>query len=183
MLCRNLSYKVSLLRRLRKSLNSFLLGKIYVSYIQPVLDYAVAIWGHCTENNKALIKRIQHRAARIVTGQFDYVNIRGQDLMTQLGWQSIDQRRDYYTACLMYHGVNDLAPMHINNEISLVSEMHEARTRSATNRNVCIPKPNVELYKKSFRYHGSVTWNALPDELKSASDQLCFKALYKDLYF
>ena len=182
-LCRNLAYKIALMRRLSKSLNSTVLSKIYISYIQPVLDYAVSIWGHCTDTNKAFITRMQHRAARIVTGQFDYINVRGRDLMIQLGWQTIDQRRDYFTACLMYQGINNIAPIHINNEIDLVSEIHDAQTRSALNGNVYTPKPNLEIYKNSLRYYGSIIWNDLPAELKSAQDQRDFKRRYKDCYF
>ena len=128
-LCRNLSYKVSMLGRLRKIMSPVMLNRIYLTYIQPSLDYAISVWGHCNQNFKKCVIRIQHRAARIVTGQFDYVNVRGHDLMTQLNWQSVDQRRDYFTANIMFKSINGIAPVHIRNEISLVSEIHDGNTR------------------------------------------------------
>ena len=103
--------------------------------------------------------------------------------MTQLGWQTINQRRDYFTACLMYQGVQNIAPIHINNEITLVSEIHNTQTRAALNGNIYTPKPNLEIYKHSLRYHGSTVWNALPAELKSAQDQFDFKRQYKEHFF
>lgn len=76
-LCKILSAKVAILGRLRKVLNPMVLNKVYMTCIQPVFDYAISLWGHCSEYNKSLVTRIQHRAARIITGQFDYINVRG----------------------------------------------------------------------------------------------------------
>ena len=158
--------------------------RIYLQCIQPVLDYAISIWGHCNESYKGLIVRIQHRAARIVSNEFDYINVRGEELMNQLRWQTLDQRRDYFTATLMFKCLNnDMAPAHLRNEVSLSSEIHDVQTRFALNHNVAIPKPNIEIYKKSFKYHGSLIWNALPSELKHAGDLREFKGLYKRMYF
>ena len=182
-LCKVLSGKVAVLGRLRKVLNEHILKKIYISCIQPVFDYAISLWGHCSQTDKSLVTRIQHRAARIITGQFDYVNVRGQELITNLHLQTIEKRRDYFTACLMYKCLNNTAPLHLINEISLVSETHDVFTRSAQQNNVHVPFPNLELYKKSFKYHGAITWNSLPAELKQSRDISEFKYLYKQLYF
>ena len=102
-------------------------------------------------------------------------------------WLNLTDRvltnRDYFTANIMFQCINGTAPIHLRNEVSLVSEIHDARTRSAENSNVMAPKPNIELFKKSFRYHGSQVWNALPGELKSAETIDYFKYLYKKEYF
>ena len=94
-LCRNVSSKLAVLNRLRKVLNKTLLRKQYMSCIQPCIDYAVSVWGSCTEQTKDLICRLQRRAARIIAGNFDFINTRGADLMKDLGWQTLDIRRDY----------------------------------------------------------------------------------------
>ena len=182
-LCKTLSAKVAVLGRLRKILNSFVLKKIYMTCVQPVFDYAISLWGHCSEYDKSLITRVQHRAARIITGQFDYRTVRGHDLVTELRFQTIEQRRDYFTACLMYKCLNNIGPLHLTNEISLVSEIHNAYTRSAQQNNVHVPMPNSELFKKSFKYHGAIIWNSLPAELKQAEHVEEFKYLYKQIYF
>ena len=83
----------------------------------------------------------------------------------------------------MFKSTNGIAPVHIRNEISLVSEIHDVNTRLAQNYNAIIPKPNIEHYKKSFNYHGHQIWNALPVELKSAETLDYFKHLYKKEYF
>ncbi len=37
---------------------------------------------------------VQKRAARIVTGNFDFINVRGQDIMNKLGCQTLEQRKN-----------------------------------------------------------------------------------------
>ena len=83
----------------------------------------------------------------------------------------------------MYKCLNDTAPLHLINEISLVSEIHGENTRSAQEKNVQVPMPNLELFKKSFKYHGAVTWNSLPADLKKADNIGKLKNLYKHTYF
>ena len=48
---------------------------IYSSIIQPQFDYAITIWGYTCDNNLHKIQRLQNRAARIVTGNYDYYNV------------------------------------------------------------------------------------------------------------
>ena len=130
-LCRKLNYKIFLLGRIKKFLNKKLLSMLYKTNIQPTIDYAISIWSFCSDNNKNLIRRLQHRAARIVCNDFDYINTRGETLMRELGWQSIEQRRDYFVATLMYKCINGMAPSRIMNEITKVSDTHDVNTRLA----------------------------------------------------
>ena len=53
----------------------------------------------------------------------------------------------------------------------------------SVNGDVYTPKPNLEIYKNSLRYHGSIIWNDLSVELKSAQDHLDFKRQYKEHFF
>ena len=69
-----------------------------------------------------MVQRLQHRAARIVLGNFDFINVRGHDLGQQLGWQTIDQRRDYYIATLMHKCIHETAPIHLQNEMTMTNE-------------------------------------------------------------
>ena len=71
--------------RLKSVLSSQMLMYIYTSIIQPKIDYAISIWGYTTAHNINKVQRLQNRAARILTGNFDYVNTRGIDLVKNLG--------------------------------------------------------------------------------------------------
>ena len=89
--------------------------------------------GYCSEHFKYLIQRLQHRAARIVLDNFDYNNVRGIDLIQKLGWQAIDTRRDYYTACLMDKCIYKTAPVRVSNDTVFASDSHNVPTRASIN--------------------------------------------------
>ena len=75
----SISKIISRLSRLKPVLPSQMLMYIYTSIIQPKIDYAISIWGYTTAHNINKVQRLQNRAARILTGNFDYVNTRGID--------------------------------------------------------------------------------------------------------
>ena len=91
---KKLVFIISRLSRLKPVLPSQMLMYIYMSIIQPKIDYAISIWGYATAHNINKVQRLQNRAARILTGNFDYVNTRGIDLVKTLGLMNVSQRRD-----------------------------------------------------------------------------------------
>ena len=128
-LCRNVSSKLAVLNRLRKVLNKTLLRKQYISCIQPCIGYAVSIWGSCLEQTKDLFCRLQRRAARIIAGNFEFINTMGADLMTDLGWQTLDIRRDHFISTLMYKCIRGNAPVRLTNELIMTADTHDCNTR------------------------------------------------------
>ena len=182
-LCRNVSSKLAVLNRLRKVLNKTLLHKQYISCIQPCIDYAVSVWGSCSEQTKYLICRPQRRAARIIAGNFDFINTRGADLMKDLGWQTLDIRRDYFLSTLMYKCIKGNAPVRLTNELIMTADTHDCITRASTRGVLQVPKPSSELFRNSFRYKGTTLWNSLPSHIKDAPDVDRFKCLYKKWFF
>ena len=73
---KKLVFIVSRLSRLKPVLPSQMLMYIYTSIIQPKIDYAISVWGYTTAHNSNKVQRLQNRAARILTGNLDYVNTR-----------------------------------------------------------------------------------------------------------
>ncbi len=57
-LTRVLSYKLCILTKANKYMNSTLLNMIYIRSIQPCLHYACSAWGNCSEGSKlSLLKQ------------------------------------------------------------------------------------------------------------------------------
>ena len=52
--------------------------------------------GLTTAYNINKVQRLQNRAARILTGNFDYVNTRGIDLVKNLGLMNVIQRQMFH---------------------------------------------------------------------------------------
>ena len=95
-LCKSLSFKIHFLGLLRKYLDARLLNILYKTIIQSCTDYCCSVWGNCCISYKSGLVRLQKRAARFVTGNFDFLTTHGLDLMKELSWQSLEQRRDYF---------------------------------------------------------------------------------------
>ena len=131
---------------------------------------------------KKNLLRTQKRAARIVKNNFNYEETSGIDLMKNLSWPNIEQRRDYFLAKLMYKCVNGLAPLRLCNEIEMYFDRHDFNTRNANSLNVIVPKPNLNSYKQTLRYAGAKIWNKLPNDLQNATSLSIFKCKCKQLY-
>ena len=58
--------------------------------------------GFTTAHNINKVQRLQNRAARILTGNFGYINTRGIDLVKNLGLMNVTQRRDYFMLITMF---------------------------------------------------------------------------------
>ena len=63
------------------------------------------------KSNINKLQCVQNYAARIITGNFDYLNTNSIDLIRSLRWASIQERCDYFTAVLMYKAIHGLTPM------------------------------------------------------------------------
>ena len=79
--CKKLVFIISRLSRLRRVLAPRILMYIYQGIIKPRFDYAIIIWGFTSKYNLSKVQRLQNRAARIITGDFDYVHVRGIDIV------------------------------------------------------------------------------------------------------
>ena len=152
--------------------------KVY-SIIQPKIDYAISIWGYTTAHNINKVQRLQNRAARILTGNFDYVNTRGIDLVKNLGLMNVIQRRDYFMLIMMFKSIHGLVPDYICDQITMQRDITVRTTRSTVNNNVHVPHILLECCKNAFAYRGPVLWNALPENIKKCETLNCFKKCVK----
>ena len=177
--CKTLNFKISKLSRLSKSLNNPTLLKIYNSVIQPSIDYALTVWGVTTGINLNKIQRMQNYAARIITKNFDYVNVRGIELVKQLGWMNVRQRFIYFQNLLMFKSIHGLVPVYLQNNVTLDNEIAQIHTRRHE-RNLYVPFPQNEFHKKMLFYRGAKTWNELPGNIKDCHEIKRFKLLLKN---
>ena len=76
------------------------------------IDYCLTVWGFTSSHNLHLIQEMQNRVARLITNNFDF-NTRGIDIVRDLGWLNITQRRDYFTALLVFKSLSGNLPDHI----------------------------------------------------------------------
>ena len=93
---------------------------------------------------------------------------------------TISERCEYFTAMLMFKAINGLVPNYLSDSIVMAGESHDRDTRLSESLDVHIPSHNSSALKRSFIYHGSVLWNALPEEIKASDSIFTFKKRYKE---
>ena len=68
-------YHINVMRKLKFQLYRKLLQIIYFSFIRPLLEFADVVWDNCTQYEANELEKIQHEAARIVSGATKLVSI------------------------------------------------------------------------------------------------------------
>ena len=181
-LAKSVAPKMYCLRKLRKSLPPSILNKIFSLCIQPHIDYCCTVWGFLPDGKINKVQHIQNSAARLVKNNFDFINVRGLQLVKDLGWQNFTERRDFMTSTLMFKSIHGLAPTYLSDQVTMIHDIIPYGTRSTYDMNVHIPPARTEYFKRSFQYTGGTLWNKLPDNVKESSTLLQFKNNYKQSY-
>ena len=173
-LCSNVASKLNRLRRLQNTVSKDVLCKIYLSMIQPCIDYAISVWGQTSQYNILKIQRLQNYAARIVTNNFDYIHCRGINIVNDLKWMNVKKRCDYFTCILMFKCIHGLAPNYLVDDVVMNFDVNGMFTRSH-DMNVYVPYVSSQFAKRSFKYSGAILWNELPSFLKDLHNISDFK--------
>ena len=173
-LCSSVACKLNRIRRFKSIVSTDVMRKIYLTTIQPCIDYGISVWGQTSECNLMKIQRLQNYAARLVTNNFDYYNCRSSELIKGLNWMTVRQRCAYFTIVLMFKCIHGLAPFYLVNNIVMNFDVNGLNTRSHP-MNVYLPNVTSQLAKRSFNYTGASLWNGLPAVLKDITDINIFK--------
>ena len=171
--CNSLLY---LLCRIKKYLSIPVRKLFYNSYILPHLDYCCTVWGNCNADILNKLFKFQKRAARIILNK--NTDTPSDELFNELKWLKIGDRIEYVKATLMYKALNDLAPNYLAKSFNFTSDIHNLSLRSTEHKDLYVPKPKTEIFRKSFAYSGSKLWNSLPVTVRGAATLPEFRQLY-----
>ena len=69
---------------------------------------------------------------------------------------------------MMYKSLHNLAPPYLGNKFTYTHDIHNLDLRSVRNQTLYVPRPNLELYRKSIAYSGPKIWNTLPESVRNA---------------
>ena len=161
-----ISAKVSkglgIMRRIKTFVTQSVMQSLYNSLILSYFDYCNMVWENTAKYNLQKIQKMQNRAARILTGSS--YDVPTTDLMRQLKWQTLEDRRDHKKALLMHKVKNGTAPDLIKNLFNICDNQNYS-LRSNLN-NFKLDKPKRNFMKKSISYSGAKFWNDLKNDLK-----------------
>ena len=152
-----------------------MLNEIYMTTIQPIIDYGITVWSTVPKYCINRIQRLQNFCARIINNNFDFINTRGLDLVKQMGWMNVVERVDYFTNLLIYKCINQVAPVYLQNEIILCSEIKKRELRNNKNLDVYIPLTSNGHKDRSIFIRGAKHWNSLPLNIRNSKSLQTFK--------
>lgn len=178
-LCNTISPKIGLLKRLKYFVPVECLKTIYNTTIQPLIDYCLTVWGFTSNVHVDKVQKLQNRAARIISGNYDFKNVRGLTLVKDMGWFNIRQRRDYLTATLVFKSLNGLSPDYLTDMFTYQRDINAYNTRLATTNELFVPKVNKSLYSQSLYVNGPTIWNSLPPSVRASTTLRSFKCNVK----
>ena len=166
-LCKAFSQKLSALKRM-KFLPRPVLEKIYFSTVISKITYCMSVWGNCSTAQFEKLEIIHGRAARMIYNLTRSTS--KEEGLSIAQWQPLGYIYKRRIAVLMHTIYNQ-------SKMDLV-EFEKLSPRSENSRNLMqlkVDRFKTEVGRNSFRYRGSVLWNALPYELKQTKDQNVFR--------
>ena len=137
----------------------------YKGLVRPVLDYGSSVWDPPGVVLQEELESVQKRAARFVTGNYNYEIGSMTGILGQLKWESLKKRRKDNRLILLYKGLKGKASVQTDDLIS--------KTRRCRNQHSMAfqtPIANTDVYKGSFFPQTNRDWNALPDSLISSAE-------------
>ena len=143
----------------------------YTTLVRPQLEYAAAIWDPHHKDKINQIEKVQRRAARWTSCNFD-TRASVSDMLETLGWRSLQQRRADARLCLFFKIVNNMVAVSLPDYI----QPNPRTSRRGHSRSFCQLHTGKNYYKYSFFPLAIVQWNALPEDVVSSPNLDIFKA-------
>ena len=140
----------------------------YNAYIKTHFDYCSIVWGNSTKNNINKINKLQRRACKLILDK-EYTCL--EEARNRLKILSFDESVFLQKAKTMYKIANKIALKYLIDLFQIRNTYANSTTsnlQSVSNRNFIIPKPNINLFKNSISYSGTIIWNSIPLEIKNA---------------
>ena len=127
----------------------------------------------CSDRNTLKIEKIQERGLRLI---FGFGDMSYSDMCKSAGVDLLYISRLKNLSMLVYRSVHEIGPKYLHDLFHMKENVYELKNET------CVTQPRVDSTTyglKSLRYHGSVVWNNLPNELKNCVSEIEFKSLLR----
>ena len=143
----------------------------YNTLVRPQLEYASAVWDPSTDKLIRQIDQVQRRAARWTVNNFCR-QASVTEIIENLGWRTLEQRRADARLCLFYKVVHGLVAVPLPDHVQYSNRISRY-CHSMTFRQV---STSTNYYKYSFFPLAIVQWNSLPESVATLQSLDAFKA-------
>jgi hypothetical protein len=170
--------KMGLIWRLRNEMPRYIVENIYTLYIRPQLEYGSIIYSNLTQEQSQRLESCQRMAAVACTGAYRRTNT--EDLLHEVGWPTLETRRNYNTLILMYKMSHNMTPPYLRNLLPLRQGRHHQTRHEET----FIPiRARTQKYNKSVIPATIRRWNALDSKIRTSPSISRFKLNLKKYMF
>ena len=138
--------KLNLMQPLKMKVDRKSLEIMYRSFVQPTMEYAIAVWGGTYDSDLAKLESIHLDAKRFITGATARSIIVKID--SEMPCASVQDRINAASLCMMYKITRGDAPQYLKDILLEINGQRHYRLRN--NINIRVPYCRLETYKKSF---------------------------------
>jgi len=140
-----------------------------LSLVRPTLENASTVWDPHTQACIQQLETVQRRAARFVKGHYHTTSSTSQ-MISDLGWPSLLQRRQQAKLCMVYRIVHELIEIPLPQNLQFRSS-----TTRGHNLRFIVPFCSTDYLRHSFFPSPVRLWNTLPEHTASAPSLEAFK--------
>ena len=169
--CKIISAKLALLRRIKRFLPLHYRKLFYNSYILPCIEYCITIWGNAPKVQIARVSKLQKSAARIILDKPS--DFPSKPLFQILDWMNINEKIYFSKAVLMYKSLNFQSPNYLTALFTQTVSPYDLRSEEC--HTLTIPRHNTKIFEKSLKYSGTQIWNDIPKHIKESINLPKFK--------
>ena len=150
----------------------------YKMLVRPKMEYASTVWDPHTDKQKDELEKVQRRAARVVTNRHRYTSS-VTDMLDDLKWETLEQRRKDARLILMYKVLKGDVSI-VCQELKLsISRPRRGIAAHSKNLDRCTCGTSYRL--NAFLPRTVRDWNALPEEVVTAACAKDFRQKLSEL--
>ena len=137
----------------------------YKTYVRPIMEYAATIWDPHTQQAINMLEAVQRRAARFVMRRYHNTSS-VSDMITELQWPSLEDRRRIARMSMMYKIHHNLVCVR-----NIKGQLHPLppRQRRGHDQQFVLPQCRTQYHQNSFLPRTIKQWNQLPQEVIEAN--------------
>jgi hypothetical protein len=142
----------------------------YVSLVRPHLEYAAGAWCPYRVRDMKSLERIQRQAARFCKNNYSREEGTLTQILSELGWETLETRRLIHRLSLMYKIRHELIEIPMDQYLT-----PNTRSYRPHNQKYIKPATRIDAYKYSFFPASIHLWNNLPANIVESTSIQSFK--------
>ena len=151
--------------------------KLYVQYVRPHLEFAVAVWSPWFEADKSCLEKIQQRAVSMISG------LKGatyEEKLREIGLTTLEERRHQADMLQAFKIIRGFDKVDSTTWFQRVDASIRTTRSAADPLNLRPQAARLETRRNFFSNRVVEAWNAIPGDIKRSKTVSSFKNAYKN---